>query len=106
MQELNERPEREGITLDASASFLGLNEISLLSRIQMGEIESVRLRSGEMAIPKQELERLSESPVDVRFISRPQESHLSDSELGIENAHDGLKRNGERSEYKINGHRS
>src|SRR5205823_5195265 len=59
MQVTTERPDQAALTIDKSASVLGIHEFSLLSRIQAGEIKSTRARSGEMAIPESELERLA-----------------------------------------------
>ena len=59
MQVTTERPDQAALTVDKSAALLGLHEFSLLSRIQAGEIQSARARSGEMVIPESELERLA-----------------------------------------------
>src|SRR5688572_6912487 len=64
MQVMNERPDENALTIDRSASVLGLHEFSLLSRIQAGEIKSARARSGEIAIPREELERLAGAPIN------------------------------------------
>lgn len=58
MQVMKERPDENALTIDKSASALGLHEFSLLSRIQAGEIKSARSRSGEMLIPREVVERL------------------------------------------------
>jgi hypothetical protein len=56
--------EAEALTIDKCASALGVHEFSLLSRIQSGDITAARLRSGEMAIPVGEAERLSRLSVN------------------------------------------
>ena len=79
MQVTNERPDQTGLTIDQSAALLGLHEFSLLSRIQAGEIKSTRLRSGEMAVPESELERLARSRVSTLALpSHVQETDLPD----------------------------
>ena len=45
MQVMKETPGQSALTIDKSASLLGLHEFSLMSRIQAGEIKSTRLRS-------------------------------------------------------------
>src|SRR6266704_3246916 len=65
MQVTTERPDQAALTIDKSASVLGLHEFSLLSRIQAGEIQSARVRSGEMVIPESELERLARTPINI-----------------------------------------
>jgi len=96
MQVTTERPDQAALTIDKSASALGLHEFSLLSRIQAGEIKSARARSGEMLIPESELERLapnvSAAPrVDLETGLVP----ISDEKLGIKKAFGGLRQNGE-----------
>ena len=104
MQVMNERPDQTALTIDQSAALLGLHEFSLLSRIQAGEIKSTRLRSGEMAIPESELERLARSPVSTLALpSHVQETDLPDDRLGIERTFGGLRRNGERIAYSVAG---
>lgn len=56
--------EAEALTIDKCASALGVHEFSLLARIQSGDITAARLRSGEMAIPVNEVERLSRLSVN------------------------------------------
>src|SRR2546428_1021852 len=68
MQVMNERTDERALTIDRSASVLGLHEFSLLSRIQAGETTVGRLRSGEMAIPERELERLAGGPVSAQSV--------------------------------------
>ena len=46
MQVMKETPGQSALTIDESASVLGLHEFSLMSRIQAGEIKSTRARSG------------------------------------------------------------
>jgi len=57
MQITNEKPGQAALATDKSAAALGLDEFSLFSRIQTGEINAVRSRSGEMMILVSELER-------------------------------------------------
>lgn|GEM_PF-3756149 len=88
-----------------AASALGVHEFSLLSRIQMGDITAARLRSGEMAIPASELERLLNMPVNAPAISsQDAETHFSDNLLGIKHEWGGLKRNGESVNYSVPGY--
>ena len=102
MQVMNETPGQSARTIDKSASVLGLHEFSLMSRIQAGEIKSTRARSGEMAIPESELERLARSPVSTLALPSPiQETTLPDDRLGIERTFGGLRRNGERISYSV-----
>src|SRR2546423_1657703 len=104
MQVMKETPGQSALTIDKSASLLGLHEFSLLSRIQAGEIKSTRLRSGEMAIPESELERLARSPVSTLALpSHVQETDLPDDRLGIARTFGGLRRNGERIAYSVAG---
>lgn len=96
MQVMNERQDESGLAIEKAASVLGLHEFSLLSRIQTGEIQSARANSGEMLIPKSELERLAPEvanaiSVDLETGSVP----VSDHESGIKKTFGGLRRNGE-----------
>src|SRR6266566_8680003 len=98
MQVMKETPGQSALTVDKSASVLGLHEFSLLSRIQAGEIKSARSRSGEMLIPESELERLapnvSTAPrVDLETGPVP----VSDEKMGIKKAFGGLRQNGQYS---------
>jgi hypothetical protein len=103
MQITNEKPGPEALATDKSAAALGLDEFSLFSRIQTGEINPVRARSGEMMIPKGELERLVGGPVHTQF-NQKEITLLSDHCLGIQRRHIGLKRNGEVTRpYKVSG---
>ena len=99
MQVTTERPDQAALTIDKSASALGLHEFSLLSRIQAGEIKSARARSGEMVIPESELERLARTPVNTLVVPSPDlEAKLSDERLGIKWQYRGLTTtNGDRS---------
>src|SRR5207244_10170808 len=66
--------------------------------------KSTRARTGEMAIPERELERLACSPVSTLAVpSRVQETDLPDDRLGIERTFGGLRRNGERIAYSVAG---
>jgi hypothetical protein len=105
MEIKNDVPESDALTIDKAASVLGVHEFSLLSRIQMGDIIAARLRSGEMAIPASELERLLHMPVNVSVISsQDAETHFSDNQLGIKHGWGGLKRNGESVNYSVPGY--
>lgn len=53
-----EQPNQTALSIDKCASALGIDEFSLLSRVQTGDIKAVRARSGEVMIPETELERL------------------------------------------------
>jgi len=109
--------ETEALTIDKSASALGVHEFSLLSRIQAGEITATRLRSGEMAIPVNELERLSHLSINSLSVET-ESSQPSEKVLGIKKSYGGLKRQGEYvnlsvpgyelrfSESEINGYRA
>jgi hypothetical protein len=105
MQIKNDVAETDALTISKSASALGVNEFSLLSRIQAGDITAARLSSGEMAIPVSELERLSK--LSIYSLAVPQdtpEGVLSDARLGIKrDAYSGLKRQGEHQEYNVPG---
>jgi hypothetical protein len=105
MQIKNDVSESDVLTIDKAASALGVHEFSLLSRIQMGDITAARLRSGEMAIPASELERLLNMPVNAPAISsQDAETHFSDNLLGIKHEWGGLKRNGESVNYSVPGY--
>jgi hypothetical protein len=109
--------ETEALTIDKSASALGVHELSLLSRIQAGEITATRLRSGEMAIPVSEVERLSRLSVNSLTVEA-ESSKPSEKIFGIKKSYGGLKREGEYvnlsvpgyklrfSESEINGYRA
>jgi hypothetical protein len=105
MQIKNDVAESDALTISKSASALGVHEFSLFSRIQAGDIIAARLRSGEMAIPISELERLSKLSIYSLAIppDKP-ETVLSDGRLGIKrDAYSGLKRAGEHLEYRVPG---
>lgn len=105
MQIINEQPEKGILTIDQSASVLGLNEFSLLSRIQAGDIKFARARSGQIVIPESELERLVRSPINTSFIPQTQSVDLSDDRLGIKKTFGGLKRShGERAQFSVSGY--
>jgi hypothetical protein len=105
MQVTNERSDQEALTVEKSASLLGLHEFSLLSRVQAGEITGVRLRSGEMAVAASELERLARKPMNTLAVpAEDRQPKPSDKQLGIEWS-PGLKRNGQSEEcYKVPNH--
>ena len=54
-----QQPDQAAFPVGKSAAALGIDEFSLLSRIQMGEINTVRATSGEIMIPESELKRLA-----------------------------------------------
>ncbi len=86
----------DNLTVERSASLLGVNEFSLLSRVQTGEIKVTRARSGELLIPASELERLCPDVLRTQSVDSGTESPpVSDEELGIKKSFGGLKRNGE-----------
>jgi hypothetical protein len=96
--------EPDALTISKSASALGIDEFSLLSRIQAGDIAAARLRSGEMAIPASELERVSKLSIySLAVPPEGPETVLPDASLGIKRAYGGLKRAGEAMEYSVPG---
>jgi hypothetical protein len=96
MQVMNEGPNQSALTIEKSASVLGLHEFSLLSRIQAGEIKSARARSGEMVIPVDELERLSPDALRMRNVNSGEEVlPISDEQLGIKKTFGGLRQKGQ-----------
>ena len=50
-----QEPNQLAYSVEKSAASLGVDEFSLVSRIQAGEINAVRARSGEIKIPESEL---------------------------------------------------
>ena len=115
MKVMKETPGQSALAIDKSAAALGLDEFSLLSRIQAGEIKAARATSGEMVIPESELERLAGGPVSAQSVEGG--AILPDECLGIERRRGGLKQNGELvlpykvsgcrfSEREINGYRA
>jgi hypothetical protein len=105
MQTTSDPSGQETLTIGKSASVLGVHEFSLFSRIQAGDIIASRLRSGEMAIPVSELERLSN--LSIQSLTIPNEEPaaiLSDARLGIKREpFHGLKREGEYLDYTVAG---
>jgi hypothetical protein len=104
MQIKNDVPESDALTTSKSASALGMDEFSLLTRIQAGDIAAARLRSGEIAVPASELERVSK--LSIYSLNVPSDGSgtiLSDDKLGIQRGHGGLKREGESMEYSVPG---
>jgi hypothetical protein len=96
--------EPDALTISKSASALGIDEFSLLSRIQAGDIAAARLRSGEMAVPASELERVSKLSIySLAVPADGPEAALTDARLGIKRAYGGLKRAGEAMEYSVPG---
>ena len=105
MEIKNDVSESDALTLNKSAFALGVNEFSLYSRIQAGDITAARLRSGEIAIPTSEVERLSKLSV-YSLVIPPDNAQgiLPDARLGIKRAsYSGLKREGEYQEYSVPG---
>jgi hypothetical protein len=95
--------EAEALTIDKCASALDMNEFSLLSRIQSGDITAARLRSGEMAIPVDELERLSHLSVNSLTVET-NAPKPSESILGIKKEWGGLSRKGEHVNLSVPGY--
>jgi hypothetical protein len=99
-----QQPDQAAFSVDQCASALGIDEFSLLSRIQMGEINAVRARSGEIKIPESELERLAPSSLRATPDESGEQQILSDRSLGIE-SYLGIRSNGVRPwRYRIPGH--
>jgi hypothetical protein len=98
------KTECEGMTIGASASFLGVHEFSLLSRIQKGEIKMTRARSGEVLIPKEEIERLGTASLGTLPVPDAA-ARLTNEDLGIERRFGGLRRNGESASFKVPDYR-
>jgi hypothetical protein len=102
MQVMYERLDQNALAVDSSAAALGLDEFSLLSRIQAGEIKAARATSGEMVIPQSELERLAGGSVHAQLVEG--NAILPDERLGIERRRGGLKQNGQLVlPYKVSG---
>ncbi|MGA9450099.1 MAG: hypothetical protein WBW41_02015 [Verrucomicrobiia bacterium] len=103
----NSAPDQEAPTIKQCAFALGLHEFSLFSRIQVGDITPTRLRSGILAIPVSELERLAKLPI--HSLVMPQATPaavLPDSRLGIKRDryyYHGLMWDGEPREYAVPG---
>jgi hypothetical protein len=87
-----DRPE--GMTISASAYLLRTSLFSLMRRVQTGEIQNERARTGEIVIPSEVLQGLM-SQENPRELPRIETLNLSDENLGIERARAGVKRNGE-----------
>ena len=107
MEITNSAPDQDAPTIKQCAFALGLHEFSLFSRIQAGDITPTRLRSGIMAIPVSELERLSKLPI--HSLAMPPEKLevvLPDNRLGIKRDryyYSGLMWDGEPREYAVPG---
>ena len=95
------KTESEAMTIGASASFLGVHEFSLLSRIQNGEIEMIRARSGEVLIPKEEVERLAPASLGTLPVPDTAARFTDEDDLGIEQRPGGLRRNGETASFRV-----
>lgn len=93
MQITSEKPGQTALAIDRSAAILGLDEFSLLSRIQTGEISAVRGHLGEMLISENELERAAGYGLNIES-GQKRISILPDDCLGIELRASGLKRAG------------
>lgn len=115
MQVMYKRLDHHALTIDRSAAALGLDEFSLLSRIQTGEVIAGRARSGEMVLPERELARLAACHADSQSVEGG--AILPDECLGIERRYGALRPNGESalpykvgdrhfSEDEINGYRA
>jgi hypothetical protein len=93
-----------GMKVESTARLLGIHEFSLLSRLQSGEIELNRARSGEVLIPMEEVERLA--PDFVATLAVPQKTTgFTDEYLGIEQRPAGLRRNGESASFRVPDYR-
>jgi hypothetical protein len=102
MQMKHQRLENGALPIDKSASVLGLDEFSLLSRIQAGDIVVARARSGEMVVPESELERLIGIPVDSWPATGGElGTKFPDTRLGIQSREEGRIQNGKRFAYKV-----
>ncbi len=99
-----QQPDQAAFPVGKCADALGIDEFSLLSRIQMGEINAVRARSGEIMIPESELKRLALSSLRELSDESAEQQKFSDHSLGIE-SYLGLRHNGVRPwRYRIPGH--
>ena len=107
MEMTDNAPDQDALTITQCAFALGLHEFSLFSRIQAGDITPTRLRSGIMAIPVSELERLSKLPIHSLVMPQEKpETVLPDSRLGIKRDryyYSGLMWDGEPREYAVPG---
>jgi hypothetical protein len=104
MEITNRASVQETLTIQQFAFALGLHEFSLFARIQNGDINPIRLRSGIMAISIAELERLSKHSIHPLAIPPDQPRPvLSDARLGIQREPGGLKQNGESQEFSVPG---
>jgi len=97
MQVMSEWADKRSVAIDQSALALGLDEFSLLSRLQTGEIAAMRARWGEMLIPDSELQRLGASQAAKQSVGEG--VFLPDHRLGIDRGISGLKRSGEHHHY-------
>ncbi len=104
MDMTRQEPNQIAYSVEQGASSLGVDEFSLLSRIQAGEIKAVRARWGEIRIPESEFERLAPGSWRGPAQEITPWPELSDGRLGIE-SHLGLRRNGIRPKlYRVPGH--
>jgi hypothetical protein len=88
MQVTQERPEDNALAMDQCAAALGLDEFSLFSRVQTGDIKAVRARSGEMLIPGGEVKRLVNGFAHTPFVQ--EDTILPDNTLGIRASYGAL----------------
>lgn len=89
MRVTQERPEDRALVMDECAAILGLAPFSLFSRVQTGDIQAVRARSGEMLIPSGEVERLVNGFANKSSV-QADTTLLPDETLGIRRRHGGL----------------
>lgn len=101
MQITQEKPGQTALATETSAEILGLDEFSLFSRIQTGEISAVRGHLGEMRIPESELERVAGYPLNIQPTEK-EIAVLPDDRLGIETSR--LKRQGKPAAMRVSGY--
>jgi hypothetical protein len=102
MQVVKKITDQRALAIEQSAAALGLDEFSLLLRIQAGEITAVRARTGEIVIPESALERIAGGPVGTQSLGEG--LILPDHRLGIEQKGGRLKCEAERRPYyRISG---
>jgi hypothetical protein len=89
-----------GLNIETTARFLGIPQFSLFARIQTGEVEMIRGRSGEILIPTKEVERLANSPI-ASLPAPDKPAQFRDKELGVEQRLGGLRRNGETASFRV-----
>lgn len=82
MKMIDQRLEKEAFPLDQCAEILGIDEFSLLTRIQSGQIIAGRTKSGEIVVPKNELTRLGAFEV-INAHEPESSSQFPDERMGI-----------------------